>query len=90
MHIARPTAGTGGRLSLGPSYFPICHLAIGMPSCLTNARLKHEEITSVATLLLPLPPPAALSRLTWDLFFFSTLFISKSQGSRALAHLTRR
>lgn len=62
--MARPAAGTGGSLSLGPSYFPICHLAIGMPGCLTNARHEHEEITSMAALLLPLARPAALLRLT--------------------------
>lgn len=64
VHIARPAAQTGGGLSADPSYFPICHFAISVPSCLTNARCKHEEIMSMAMLLLPLPPPAALPSLT--------------------------
>lgn len=42
------------------THFPICHFAISVPSCLTNARCEHEEIMSMAMLLLPLPPPAAL------------------------------
>lgn len=64
VHTARRAAQTGGGLSPGPSYFPICHFAISVPSCLTNARCEHEEIMSMATLLLPLPPPAALPSLT--------------------------
>lgn len=64
VHIATEAAQTGGGLSPGPSYFPICHLAISMPSCLTNARREHEEIMSMTTLLLPLPPPAVVPKLT--------------------------
>lgn len=61
-HIAGPAAGAGGSLSPGPSHFPVCHLAICGPSCLTNARHQHEETASAAPPLLPLAPPAVLTR----------------------------
>lgn len=82
VHIARPAAGTGGSLSPGPSYFPICHLTISVPSCLTNARREHEEITSVAALLLPLPPPAPPG--SHETFSFSALYLSAKNGGQEL------
>jgi len=82
-HIASPAAGTGGSLSPGPSYFPICHLAIGVPSRLTNARCEHEEITSMAVLLLPYPHLHP-SRASHETFSFSALYLSAKAGGQEL------